>query len=575
MNCRAIVPLVLSLLAAPALVLGQATLRLSTTTVGPITFATGGVPASQTLEAFNAGSGNLNLTLASSVPWMNASVGAARNCTTRTGQCLPITITFQSGTLARGIYTGILTVRDPNAIDAPQTVTVTIQAGGGVPDNATFFVAPGRTTELPFSTNSAIDGRNAPAWLSLALEGGGTFRFIYNYRLVANAGNLAAGNYSGSIVTSGSTFGPDNKTIPVTLNVTNNPIAAPAPNTLRFRIPQGGGRFSQFISVNNRGIGNLAVSAVTPATTSGGTWLAGATQPNNAALVRVEADAGTLAQGTYAGTVTLASNAANGNQVIPVTLEVIAAGAPFASVGNVLNIGTYGRSEPLAPGGATAVFGEQFVAAGTQPASPSALPLPTELGGVRVFVNDVAAPLYYTSYDQVNFQIPFETTPGLARVRVDRGAQRGNTVSVDVQARAPRIMTYFGDYGIVVNGNDGTLVLPRSFNVPNGKPARAGEVLVIYAIGLGATSPTVASGVGSPATEPLARLDPVPSVTFGRRGPFNQVSATPFFAGLAPGFVGLYQINVIVPENVPVGDDIPIALDLEGVGSNAARIAIQ
>lgn len=575
MNCRAILPLVLSLLAGPAVLFGQATLRLVTTTVGPLTFATGGVPPSQTVEAFNAGSGNLNLTLSSSVPWMNANVGTSRNCTTRSGQCLPITISFQTGTLTRGIYTGILTVRDPNAIDAPQTVTVTIQAGGGVPDNANLFVAPGRSTEVPFTTNAAIDGRNAPAWLTLALEGGGTFRFIYNYRLVANAGSLAAGNYTGSITTSGSSFAPDNKTIPVTLSVTSNPIAAPSPSTLRFRIPQGGGRFTQFITMNNRGLGNLAVSTVTPATTAGGTWLTGATQPNNAALVRVEADAGTLAQGTYAGTITLASNAANGNQVIPVTLEVIAAGPPAASVGNVLNIGTYGRNEPVAPGGATAIFGEQFVTAGTQPASPSALPLPTELGGVRVFVNDVAAPLYYTSYDQVNFQIPFETVPGLARVRVDRGAQRGNTVSVEVQARAPRIMTYFGDYGIVVNGNDGTLVLPRAFGVPNGKPARAGEVLVIYAIGLGQTSPTVTSGVGSPAVEPLARLDPPPAVTFGRRGPFNQVNALPFFAGLAPGFVGLYQINVIVPDNAPVGDDVPISLDMDGIGSNAARIAIQ
>ena len=575
MNCRAIVPFVLCLLAAPAVMYGQATLRLASTTVGPLSFAVGGNPPSQTVEAFNVGSGNLNLTLSSSVPWMAASVGGARNCTTRVGQCLPISITFLATTLARGVYTGILTVRDPNAIDAPQTVTVTVQAGGGVPDNAQFFVAPGRTAELPFATNAAVDGRNAPAWLSLALEGGGTFRFIYNYRLVANAQNLAAGSYSGSITTSGSSFAADNKTIPVTLNVTNSPIAAPAPGALRFRIPQGGGKFAQFVTVNNRGLGALAVSAVTPATTAGGGWLAGATQPNNAALVRVEADAGTLAQGTYAGTVTLASNAANGNQVIPVTLEVIAAGAPAASVGNVLNIGTYGRGEPLAPGGATAVFGELFVAAGTQPASPSALPLPTELGGVRVFVNDVAAPLYYVSYDQVNFQIPFGTTPGLARVRVDRGAQRGNTVSVDVQPRAPRIMTYFGDYGIIVNGNDGTLVLPSSFGVPNAKPARAGEVLVIYAIGLGQTTPNVASGVGSPAEEPLARLDPAPAVTFGRRGPFNQVNAVPFFAGLAPGFVGLYQINVIVPDNVATGDDIAIALDMEGVGSNAAKIAIQ
>lgn len=575
MICRAITTLVLSLVAAPALVYGQAMLRLVTTTVGPVSFATGGVAAAQTVEAYNAGSGNLSLSVSSSVTWMAANVGPSRNCTTRTGTCLPINLTFTTGTLTRGVYTGIVTVRDPNAIDAPQTITVTVQAGGGVPDNAQFYLPPGGSTELPFSTNSAVESRNVPGWLTVALESGGTFRFIYNYRLVASAQGLGNGTYNGNITTSGSAFAPDNKSIPVTLNVTSNPIAEPSSKELKFRIPQGGGKFTQNVAISNRGLGTLTVGDLTPATTAGGSWLAATKTEGNASLLKVEADAGTLAQGVYPGTLTVASNAANGPTRIPVTLEVVAAGPPAASVGNVLNIGTYGRGEALAPGGATAVFGEQFVTAGTQPAAPTALPLPTTLGTVQVFVNDRAAPLYYVSYEQINFQIPFETQPGTARVRVDRGSQRGNTVSVEIAPRAPRIMTYFGDYGIVVNATDNTLAIPTRFGVPNGKPAKAGDVLVIYAVGLGQTSPAVQSGVASPSEEPLARLDPVPGVTFGRRGPFGSVVGIPFFAGLAPGFVGLYQINVILPEGAPIGDDVVIALDMEGIGSNAARIAIQ
>lgn len=560
----------------------QPKLRLSTTTVGPVTFAQGAVAAGQTIEARNAGTGNLALTFTSDVPWMTAVLGASRACTVLTGTCLPINIGFQSTTLARGIHTGTLTVRDPNAIDAPQFVTVTIQAGGGVPDRVDFYLPPnGTTAEVPFTTNSALQSSvttsTGGAWLSLALEGAGTFRFSFPYRIVARQiPSTPEGVYQGNITTTGSTFAGDNRAVPVTFNVTSRPIATASTAELKFRIPQGG-KLSQFLVMGNRGQGTLAVSGATFAPgTTGGAWLTLTPEATNASLIKAEGDAGTLALGIYRGVVTVNSNAANGPTRVNASLEVIAPGPPFSSVGSVLNIGTYARNEPLAQGGATAVFGEQFVALGTVPAGAQSTPYPTTLSGVQVFVNNTAAPLYYVSYDQVNFLIPYETPVGEATIRVDRAGQRGNSVSVTIERRVPRIMTFSsfpGDYGIIVNASTGGFPLPASLGIPGGAPAKPGDVLVIYAIGLGATDPPVASGAGSPS-EPLARVTPNPVVVFGNPGPFGLFTAEPFFAGLVPGFMGLYQINVIVPAGAPVGSSVPISLGIESFTSNSARVAL-
>lgn len=571
-----------------ASVWAQPKLRLSTTTVGPVTFAQGALAAGQTLEARNAGNGSLNLTLSSDVPWMTAAVGAARACTVLTGTCLPINIGFQSTALARGIYTGTLTVRDPNAIDAPQFVTVTIQAGGGVPDRVDFFLPPnGSSSEVAFTTGSALQTNVTTAsggnWLSLALDGSGTVRFTFPYRIVGRQiPSTPVGVYQGSIVTSGSSFAGDNRTVPVTLNVTAQPIATASTTNLRFRVPQSG-KLSQFLVIGNRGQGTLTVSGATfaPGTplspgTGGGPWLTLTPEPTNASLIKAEADAGTLALGTYTGVITVNSNAANGPTRVPATLEVIAAGPPLSSVGSVLNIGTYARGEALAQGGATAVFGEQFVPLGTAPASAQATPYPTTISGVQVFVNNVAAPLYYVSYDQVNFLIPYETPVGEATVRVDRAGQRGNTVSVNIEARVPRIMTFSfpGEYGIIVNASQGGgFPLPASLGIPGGAPAKPGDVLVIYAIGLGATSPAVASGAASPS-EPLATVPGNIGVVFGNPGPFGLQTTAPFFVGLVPGFMGLYQVNVIVPAGVTTGASVPISLGIDSFTSNTARIAL-
>jgi len=552
-------------------------LRLTQTAVGPISLAVGATGTAPSVDAANAGDGALNLRLTSSAPWIVPTLGAPGQCSLR-GACTPIQIALQTASLARGTHTGLITVADPAAIDAPQTISVTVQIGGGVPDRADLFVAPnGMAAELPFSTNNALNAsvstQNNLPFLSLELDGSGSFRFSLPYRIIARPGTLAEGSYTGSIVTSGSPLAADNKTIPVTLRVTSQPIAQFTPERVRFRIAAGSARQTEVVPITNRGLGALNVTGASPAPASGGNWLS-ADLPAGAASVAITANPAGLAPGTYQGSVSVASNAAN-TVIIPVELTVVMGGTPVSAFLGVVNNATFEPGGVVAQGDIVAAFGEQFLSGDPQLASST--PLGADLGGTRVFVNDRPAPIYYTSYRQVNFQIPYDTPPGDAIVRIDRGAERGNLVSVRVAARVPRLLRFgVRDYGIITN-QDETFAIPTTAGLRS-RPARVGETLTIYAIGLGPTTPSAVTGAGAPAAEPLARVVGVSSVTFGGGGgPFSTegIEATPSFVGLSPNFVGLYQINVPVPVGTPTGNDVPLFFTLEDGVSNRVTIAVQ
>jgi len=144
---------------------------------------------------------------------------------------------------------------------------------------------------------------------------------------------------------------------------------------------------------------------------------------------------------------------------------------------------------------------------------------------------------------------------------------------------------YGGPWGAVVNADNcgsitpcvlgGSLPLPASYSQPGypAYPAKAGDTLTIYAIGLGPTSPAVASGQPAPPYPTLANLTATPTVDFGA-GIFPAL-ATPSFAGLTPGYAGLYQINVTIPANAPTGTVNMIIGFPDGTLSNQFSIAIQ
>lgn len=562
LNVRFLAPLVLlapmsavSLSAAPRLNVAQTALTVSV--------PAGSNGPTYTIDTFNVGSGSLNLQASSSVPWLVPTVGPSQECGLR-GGCYPVSIAFQTSSLAAGTSTGTVTLSDPNALDSPQYITVTAQVGGDVPPSLTFYAAPGGSVSASFTTNGPVTAKIANAsWLT-ASTSLSTATGAYVTTVTANAGtSMAANAYNATVTISGSSFAPDNKQIAVTLNVTTSPIAQASSSALSFDIAQGAQSQTDNIAVTNAGQGTLTVSGVTATAANGGTWLTAATISGG---VTVTANPSGLSPDTYTGTVTVASNGVNGNIVIPVQLEIAPQGPPVAAAGGVVNNGTFAAGDGLAQGDIAAVFGSQFTFDAAT--SASSLPLQNMLDNVQVLVNGIAAPVYYTSAGQVNFEIPINAATGPGTVQVVRNGTMGNQVYVDISAQAPQFILYNGGYGIMTTAQ-GALTGTAA------NPVSVGDTIVIYMLGLGPTSPPVASGTASPGPPNLATVAGKTQVCFGIETPFYQAPcATPSFVGLTPDFVGLYQVNVTIPSSVKSGSGMSLILE-NGVHSDSVPLAVK
>lgn len=544
-----------ALLAAPRLGLSQ--------TAFTVPVAPGQNGAGQSVDAYNSGDGLLNLQASSSVSWLIATIGPSHACSLR-GNCIPVQIGLQTASLAKGTYTGTVKVTDPNAVDAPQFITVTALIGGGVPDKLEYYLPPGGSTTTDFTTGGPVNATisNNTPWLSIAVNGSGSFLFNVPYRVTAKAlTGMATGDSSGSITLSGSTFAPDNKTVPVLLHVTTLPIMQTSPTALGFQIAQGANKQTIPVAVFNGGQGTLNVATVATATTTGGGWL---TAQIISGGISVTADPNGLTPATYQGTVTVTSNAANASVTLPVQLVVDSQSTPVALVGGLVNIGTYAQQEAVSQGDIVAVFGSQFTFGDPQQATT--LPLPTSLGGTQVLLNGQPVPVYYVAPGQINLLIPIDATIGDGTLRVVRNGQQGNLISVSIKDRVPHFILYAG-YPIMVNTANALAGIPTN-------PVKAGDVIVIYTIGLGPTSPVVATGTASPFS-PLATVGGDSFVCFGLDTPFQPATCVkPAFVGLTPGSVGLYQINVAVPSGLPSGI-IPFSFSVMGVASDLSQIAIK
>jgi uncharacterized protein (TIGR03437 family) len=574
---------------APAL-FAAPRLALSTVAVGPVFTNPGTSPNPQTVEAFNAGDGSLNLSTTSSSSWLSASLGAQRPCTTRTGTCTPIVITFATSGLAAGTFTEYITVTDPNAVDTPVDISVTVTVAG-VPDSVTFYATPrGGTRPTVLATvyvSSTVTGtpttQTGGGWLSFGVGSAASMNFLlpYNIQAAAQPGQ-APGTYQGSMAITGSRVPAENKTVAVTLNVTCSPILAIDNATIRLNGVAGGPIQYAPISFANLADGTgagagcpsnpLAVTGATATSTTSG-FLTASTAGSSGILIG--ADPSKLAAGTYSGTVTITSNAANNTQVsIPVQFSVSAAGKPLISTGGVINIANYAH-EAVSPGDIVAIFGSQL--SNTTATNPGLPPLATTLGASQVLLNGVPAPLYYVSPGQVNFQIPYSVTDTVT-VQVVNGGIPGNARSVGITSRAPRFLIWpaslaSGGYAIAVNA-DGSLPLPSGTKVPGytSHPAKPGDTIVIYGVGFGQTSPAAVEGAAA-NTSPLQTIPGTIPVTFGGGFQGRPTSGNASYVGLTPTAVGLYQVNIKLPDDIPLGALVPVTATINGVPTALAYIA--
>ena len=235
---------------------------------------------------------------------------------------------------------------------------------------------------------------------------------------------------------------------------------------------------------------------------------------------------------------------------------------PSIDSGGVLNAASL-TSGPVrvAAGSLISIFGNQMTAGTT--ASASSIPLPTSLAGVRVIIGGLAAPLLYVSPTQINAQVPLELAGStLTTVQVLLNGVSGPGAVLTMSPTGP------GIFAVNQAGTGRGAVLHSSSHgaVTSSDPARPSEFLEVYMNGLGATTPSVGTGQAA-SSNPVSVAVLQPTATLGG------VAARVSFAGLAPGFVGLYQVNIEVPANAPPGED-QLLLISNGVSSNPVTVSI-
>ncbi len=220
----------------------------------------------------------------------------------------------------------------------------------------------------------------------------------------------------------------------------------------------------------------------------------------------------------------------------------------------------------FAPGGVVAgeiatVFGSNLTSTSGINLS-STLPLPTDFENVSVTVNGVPAPLFavdnVNGQQQINFQVPW-TTNSLARIQITNRGATSPVVLVPVQISQPAIFSYSA------GGEVFGAILHSNFHLADvANPAKEGETVLIYCTGLGFVSPLPKDGVAATGQSTME----LAAVTIGG------VKAPVSFSGLAPGYVGLYQINAQVPTGLAATNQ-PVNVTISGAISKTVLLPVQ
>jgi uncharacterized protein (TIGR03437 family) len=228
--------------------------------------------------------------------------------------------------------------------------------------------------------------------------------------------------------------------------------------------------------------------------------------------------------------------------------------APTYSTESILN-GADFTPGPFAPGSIVSIFGAalSFETEGISGGSQNNT-LPDFLGDVRVYVDNLTSPMIYVCPTQINFVVPDNLLTGNVPIRVVRQGVTGPEVTIALVNAAPRLFVTDAGYAIAQHGIDYSVITPDS-------PAQPGEVIIVYATGLGTTAP-------EPATFEIPQY---PGLVVNSLQLFldgSQVGpGLVFYAGLTPGSAGVYQINLTLP--AVMGSNPEIRVTVAGQESTA------
>ena len=531
--------------------------------------------------------------------WLSLNAGAGAATPSVSGVVSYSIDPAAAAALPAGAYYGTIRVSGSGVINSPQDFQVVlnvtpaatavipdpqpaglvfVSAGTGPLAGQTISVYASSRTPLPFQASATVEKGN---WLTVSTtQGSASGGSPGNVMVTADATGLAPGAYRATVSFA---FGSAVRAVNVTLIV-----VAPAAPATPAQVP------AVSSSVRPSAAGPICSNAQLVPTQTGlvSNFSAPTSWPTQIAIRLFDTCGSVISNGTVYATFT------NGDPLLPllpvssgqglysgtwtprrtsnavtVTATATVPGYPATAVkigGQVSS----NQAPVLAPNGTGDVFHPR-VGAGLGPgnivqiygsglasqiSAPDTLPLPTALSGTSVIIGGIAAPLFYVSPNQINAQIPFELTAGNQyQLIVNANGALTTPQPIQLNSGTPSILD-FSSGAVVAQHLDGSLIGDSS-------PAAPGESVVIYSSGLGLTDLPVASGAASPSDPPARVADP-PVLTLDG----NTVSV--LFAGLTPGFVGLYQVNFQVPPEMTSGNH-ELLLTQSGTASNKTVLTVR
>ena len=220
--------------------------------------------------------------------------------------------------------------------------------------------------------------------------------------------------------------------------------------------------------------------------------------------------------------------------------------APSYSTASIANAAT-NIPAGFAPNSIISIYGSNL-ANGTAAVTSSGGILPITLGGVTVYIAGRPGSIFYISPKQVNVLIPYNLGPGPTSLTVVRDGTAGPTVPIVLTATAPGLFE-LGVQTVLATHANGSLITTSA-------PAVAGEIIIIYAVGLGPTIPEQSDGAIPARSAVIANFASMNVLLNGAPVAHSSIQ----YAGITPGCAGLYQINLLLPTPLPSNPEIRVQI---------------
>lgn len=504
-----------------------------------------------------------------------------------------VQFTTASAGLQKGAYYALIRVSSPDVFNSPQDFLVVLNivdaASAPVPDtlpSGLLFTSPGSQNVAVYSSTDqtapyqvAVSTDNGSGWLS-ATPVAGTLSTTAPAQLSisANGANLKPGVYTGSVHISISNLAV--RTVNVTFIVAGSG-AAPGATAALVAVPQVSCTPANLVVTPTNLSGNFSTPAAWPRSVAvqmaddcgnsvtGGRVVAEFSNGDPPLSLNFsDASSGSAGRAVYSATWTplhaadqltvKAEATAPGLQ--PASAQILGAVsqnvAPILAGNGILHNLYPQPGAPLAPGTIVQIFGSALA----DSASITSIPLPSILNGTSVLVGGELAPLFYVSSGQINAQIPADLVPGQQyQVLVVANNAFTTPQTINIAPVSPGVAR-LANGQVIAQHSDFSLVTEDA-------PAQPGEYLVAYLAGLGLTDTPVPTGAQAPSS-PLAAVNTSASIAI------DGEAAPVLFAGLTPGFVGLYQINFQVPADVRSGDR-KLEIFQSGLAANTSILPVQ